>query len=210
MSRRLIVGLGNPGRQYHQTRHNVGWLVLDRLMAAHPPQSSRRRFDAELFECRDGLDTWLLLKPLTFMNRSGLSVAAALNWYDLAPGELLVVCDDLNLPLGRLRLRRDGSAGGQKGLQDIITRLGHQEFPRLRLGIAAPPGGNAITHVLGSFAPDEREPMNEAIGRAASCVEMWARDGVETAMNTFNPAPAPPPGAPRDAPPAGTSAPESE
>lgn len=188
MSRRLIVGLGNPGPQYRNTRHNVGFLVLDRLMAAHAPQTSRRKFDAELFECRGAGVAWLLLKPQTYMNLSGKSVVAALSWYGLDPADLLVICDDFNLPLGRLRLRRDGSHGGQRGLEDIIGRLGHNNFPRLRVGIAAP-RGDAVNHVLGSFAPDEQPLINEAIGRAAEAVEIWAREGLDTAMNRFNPAP---------------------
>lgn len=187
MGRKLIVGLGNPGPQYRSTRHNVGFLVIDRLLAAHPPERSRSKFDAEVYECRDGVTPWLLLKPQTFMNLSGKSIAAALSWYGLAaPDDLLVVCDDFNLPLGRLRLRRDGSAGGQKGLADTITRLGSAEFARLRLGIAAP-RSNAVDHVLGTFAPDEKSVIDEAIGRAAQAVEVWARDGIEAAMNRFNP-----------------------
>jgi PTH1 family peptidyl-tRNA hydrolase len=192
MSRRIIVGLGNPGAQYRTTRHNVGWLVLDRLMAAYPPQRSLRKFDAEVFEVRPAAGgPWLLLKPLTYMNLSGKSVAAAVSFYDLPLDHLMVVCDDLNLPLGRLRLRRDGSHGGQKGLADIIRLLGTNEFPRLRLGIGASER-DAIDHVLGTFRPDEQSTVNDAIGRAASAVELWATDGLEAAMNRFNVAPAPP------------------
>jgi len=188
MGRRLIVGLGNPGPQYRATRHNVGYLVVDRLLADHPPERSRTKFDADVYEARDGLAPWLLLKPLTFMNLSGKSVAAALNFYDLAVDDLLVVCDDFNLPLGRLRLRRGGSAGGQRGLADIIARLGTPDFARLRLGIAAP-RGDAVAHVLGSFAPDERDAIDDAIGQAAQAVELWSREGIDAAMNRFNVAP---------------------
>jgi PTH1 family peptidyl-tRNA hydrolase len=185
MARRLIVGLGNPGAQYRATRHNVGFLVMDRLLATHAPQTSRRKFDAELFEVRDGGVAWLLLKPQTFMNLSGKSVAAAVRFYDLDLADLLVVCDDFNLPLGRLRMRREGSHGGQRGLADIMDRLGTNAFARLRLGIEAPRGG-AIDHVLGTFAPDEKSIIEEAVARAAQAVECWARDGAETAMNRFN------------------------
>jgi PTH1 family peptidyl-tRNA hydrolase len=188
LERRLIVGLGNPGAQYRATRHNVGFMVLDRLLAAHPPQRSRTKFNGELFEARVEGAAWLLLKPQTFMNLSGQAIAAAMRFYDLPAEALLVVCDDFHLSLGRLRLRRDGSAGGQRGLADTIARLGTNQFARLRIGIAAP-SGDAVEHVLGSFAPDERLVIEQAVGRAAEAVELWAAAGIEAAMNSFNPAP---------------------
>lgn len=184
--RRLIVGLGNPGPEYQRTRHNVGFLVVDRLLARHPCQTSRNKFHGELFQVREGPEEqWLVLKPHTYMNRSGLSVAAAVGYYGIELADVLVVCDDFNLPLGRLRLRRGGSDGGQKGLADIIAQLGTTEFPRLRIGIAAPQG-EAIEHVLGSFSPDELPVIAEAVERAVDGIEWWSREGIEAAMNRVN------------------------
>ncbi|NUP98329.1 MAG: aminoacyl-tRNA hydrolase [Armatimonadetes bacterium] len=184
--RRVIVGLGNPGSQYQSTRHNVGYMVVDRLLQRWGCSRSRSKFEAELFEPphREGLSL-LLVKPLTYMNLSGKSVAGVLRFYNVELAHLMVVCDDFNLPLGRLRLRREGSHGGQRGLADTITRLGTNQFPRLRIGIAAP-GGDAIEHVLGSFHPDERPLVADAVERSCDALELWCREGIEAAMNRYN------------------------
>ena len=188
-SRKVIVGLGNPGLQYHQTRHNVGFLVVDRLLAALGVSRSRNKFDAEIFEVpQEASDPLLLVKPQTYMNDSGRAVAGVLRYWDVELANLMVVCDDFNLPLGRLRFRSDGSHGGQRGLADIITRLGTNVFPRLRLGIAAP-GRDAIDHVLGKFAPDERESINLAVERAADALRYWLGADLEDVMNRYNGAP---------------------
>jgi len=182
----LIVGLGNPGPQYQATRHNVGFHVVDRLLSRWSVSRSLRKFHADVFEVRlEGGPLVTLLRPLTYMNLSGRSVAGAVSYWELPLESLLLVCDDFNLPLGRLRVRRSGSAGGQKGLADTISRLGTNEFARLRIGIAAPTG-DPIDHVLGTFAPDERPVIGEAVDRAADAIELWLRSGIDEVMNRYN------------------------
>ncbi|MCC7491223.1 MAG: aminoacyl-tRNA hydrolase [Fimbriimonadaceae bacterium] len=184
--RQVIVGLGNPGAEYQQTRHNIGFMVVDALLAAWPPSHSRNKFDADLFEIRrETGDPLLLVKPRTFMNLSGKTVSALLRWYDLPLDALMVVCDDFHLPLGRLRFRRNGSAGGQNGLSDIIAKLGTNEFARLRIGIAAPTG-DAIGHVLGKFAPAEKDTVNQAIARSREALGVWVSQGIDEVMNRYN------------------------
>lgn len=188
-SRKVIVGLGNPGLQYRETRHNVGFLVVDRLIDRHAVSRSRTKFKAEVFEAQtEPGEQLLLVKPQTYMNLSGQTVASLVGYYDLPLEDLIVVCDDFNLPLGRLRFRRNGSHGGQKGLADIIQRLGTNEFSRLRLGIAAP-GTDPIDHVLGRFTPDERPIVADSVARSAEALELWIRQGIEPVMNQYNAAP---------------------
>lgn len=182
----VIVGLGNPGPQYRQTRHNVGFQVIERFLSDSVCTSSRNKFHAEVFQVERGTgESWLLVRPQTYMNESGTTVAALVNYYRLELAQLMVVCDDFNLPLGRLRFRREGSHGGQKGLRDIIEKLGTDAFPRLRVGIAAP-DGNAIDHVLGTFAPDEVPVVNDALERAVTGLRVWRSDSLEEAMNRCN------------------------
>ncbi|MEX2093749.1 MAG: aminoacyl-tRNA hydrolase [Pirellulales bacterium] len=184
---KLIVGLGNLGRKYDQTRHNVGFEVLDRLAERFGDGSTKDKFDGRLMEARITGERVLLLRPHTFMNRSGESVGPAVEFYKLELSELLVVCDDFNLPLGKLRFRRDGSAGGQNGLADIIRRLGTEEFSRLRLGIGpVPENWDAADFVLGKFAAAERKAIDEVIASAADGAECWVSEGIETCMNRFN------------------------
>jgi len=184
---KLIVGLGNVGRKYDQTRHNVGFDVLNRLADRHGEGAAKDKFDGRLMEARIGSDRVLLLWPQTFMNLSGQSVRSAVDFYKLRLADLLVVCDDFNLPLGRLRFRREGSAGGQNGLADIIRRLGTEEFSRLRVGIGpVPDGWNAADFVLGKFAAAEKDISNEVVNRAADGAECWVASGVEMSMNRFN------------------------
>lgn len=184
---KLIVGLGNLGRKYDQTRHNVGFEVLDRLAKRFGDGAARDKFDGRLMEARVGGERVLLLWPHTFMNRSGDCVGPVIEFYKLELADLLVVCDDFNLPLGKLRFRRDGSAGGQNGLADIIRRLGTEEFSRLRLGIGpVPENWDAADFVLGKFAADERDTVDEILARAADGAECWVTDGIETCMNRFN------------------------
>jgi len=184
---KLIVGLGNLGRKYDQTRHNVGFEVLDRLAKRFGDAAAKDKFDGRLMEARIGGERVLLLWPHTFMNRSGESVGPAFEFYKLDLADLLVVCDDFNLPVGKLRFRRDGSAGGQNGLADIIRRLGTEEFARLRLGIGpVPENWDAADFVLSKFAASERDTIEETIARAADGAECWVTDGIETSMNQFN------------------------
>lgn len=184
---KLVVGLGNPGRKYEGTRHNVGYAVLAELARRHAVGSPRASFLGEVLEADLDGTRALLLSPTTYMNQSGASVQAAVGFYKSPLDELLVICDDLNLPLGKLRARSKGSAGGQKGLDDIIRRLGSEEFSRLRIGIGSPPvGWEATGYVLGRFTPDERIEIDRAIPRAADAVVDWAREGIEFCMNRYN------------------------
>ena len=187
----LVVGLGNPGDRYARTRHNVGFRVVDLLAdrwgltGAGRVRDGAARLEVQL---SDPDERVLLVKPMKYMNLSGGPVRAALRQTGADPAEdLLVVTDDVDLPLGRLRLRREGSAGGHNGLRDIIASLGSNEFNRLRVGIGRP-GSSRVTvnHVLATFKPAERELATEAIAAAADAVELWLRDGIEAAMNEFN------------------------
>lgn len=178
---RILAGLGNPGPRYRGTRHNAGYLVLDEL-ARRWEATFRRARDADEARVRD----LLLLKPRTFMNLSGRAVQAALTRAGLPPASLLVIHDDLDLPLGRLRLRRGGGAGGQRGVRDIIERLG-PDFTRLKVGVSRPPEGwTAERWVLSRFAEDERRVLDAVVSAAAATVEILLDRGQEAAMNHVN------------------------
>ena len=187
---KLIVGLGNPGRDYRDTRHNVGFLVADeiarryQLTMAMAPAQVPETFVAKQF----GPEPWLVAKPLTFMNRSGDAVAALARYYEIGPADLLVVVDEVALPFGRLRARPRGSAGGHNGLRSIVERLGTSEFARLRLGVGrGDPRRVLADYVLSKFEPDEREGLEEFIARAADAAEMFAVEGIDKVMNAYNP-----------------------
>ncbi len=187
---RLIVGLGNPGREYRETRHNVGFMVVDEIARRHDltlgmaPSQVPDAFVAKKY----GAAPLLLAKPLTFMNRSGDAVAALARYYDIAAGDVLVVVDEVALPFGRLRARARGSAGGHNGLKSIVERLGTTEFPRLRLGVGRGDARRDLAdHVLSTFEADERSALEEFITRAADAAEMFAADGIGKVMNAYNP-----------------------
>jgi PTH1 family peptidyl-tRNA hydrolase len=192
---KLIVGLGNPGHKYEKTRHNVGYAVLDEIERRSGMSVAQRRSafhglraDANIGgDGSSGGEKALLLWPHTYMNRSGLSVAEACHFYKLDHEDLLVVCDDFNLPLGKLRFRPEGSAGGQKGLADIIRSLGTEDVPRLRIGIGPVPERLAGTDfVLGRFAKDEAVEASLSIARAGDAVADWVRRGIDECMNLYN------------------------
>ncbi len=184
---KVVVGLGNPGAQYAKTRHNIGFRVVGELARRHSAGTPRVDFEAEVAEIHVAGEKILLVSPLTYMNLSGRSVRAAFDFYKLELDDLLIVCDDLNLDCGRLRMRRGGSSGGQKGLGDIIQRLGTEEFARLRIGIGQPPGQmDATNYVLARFRPEEIEAIDLAVVLAADAVEWWIRDGVDLAQNRVN------------------------
>jgi PTH1 family peptidyl-tRNA hydrolase len=185
---KLIAGLGNPGRKYAATRHNIGFEVLAELARKYGQAPPRAKFDGELVEALVGSEKALLLTPLTYMNLSGSSVQPARDFYKLTNDEILIVCDDFNLPLGKLRVRRKGSAGGQKGLADILRRLGTEEVARLRIGIGPPDERRAVTdYVLSKFTTEETEIVKQAVTRAAEACVVWIVEGVEACMNRFNP-----------------------
>src|SRR5437868_12871530 len=170
---KVIVGLGNPGLKYAGTRHNVGFDVIDYLAKAPGYAAFRERFEAFVSEGKEGDETVLLVKPLTFMNLSGRSVRAVVDFYKPPIESVLVVCDDFNLPLGKLRIRPKGSHGGHNGLRDIQNHLGTTEYPRLRIGVGAPPEEAAIDHVLSRFRPSERPVITAAIEQASQAVAVW-------------------------------------
>jgi len=183
---RLIVGLGNPGKKYADTRHNIGFMVLDRLA-----EEGRVSFaDEKRWKTQIAKDAArYLLKPQTFMNDSGVAVAKVAAFYKVDPSEVLVIYDDLDLPLGRLRLRGAGSAGGHKGMKSIISHLGTQSFPRLRIGIGRT-GNEAIGHVLGKFRAEERSELEKSVKNAVLAVALIAGQGLSAAMTQFNAPPA--------------------
>ncbi|MDX1944043.1 MAG: aminoacyl-tRNA hydrolase [Pirellulaceae bacterium] len=184
---KLIVGLGNPGKQYQGTRHNVGWVVLALLAKNFATGSPRGQFQGETSEAMIRGEKALLLTPLTYMNLSGASVLAARDFYKIDHQDLLIVCDDFNLPLAKLRFRASGSSGGQKGLEDVIRRLGTDSIPRLRIGIGQPPPGRDVPgYVLGRFTPEEQAEMTLATERAAAGVADWVERGLQHCMNQYN------------------------
>jgi PTH1 family peptidyl-tRNA hydrolase len=183
---KLVVGLGNPGTKYQGTRHNVGFEVIDRLAQGGARPAFSRKFDGLVAEAEIDFRRVLLLKPETFMNLSGRSAAQALRFYKLEPADLLVVCDDLSLPLGKLRLRPGGSDGGQKGLHDIITHLGTDRFPRLRIGIGERGEIEAADFVLSRFRSVERPIIDDTLILATQAVAVWVTQGTDAAMNRFN------------------------
>ncbi len=180
---RLIVGLGNPGREYGQTRHNVGFMILDRLaQRAAIPFRHESKWDADI-AARAGVT---LCKPLSYMNQSGQPVAELSRFYKIGPRETLIVLDDVALPLGKLRLRPGGSAGGHNGLQSILDHLGTEEVPRLRVGIGAAEGRTLVHHVLGRFSGEETETLEESLARAADAIDFAQQHGIDAARNRFN------------------------
>jgi PTH1 family peptidyl-tRNA hydrolase len=195
---KLIVGLGNPGPEYDHTRHNVGFVALDRLARRHTSPHggagggiAKAKFHGSVLDAQIGDEKVLLLKPLTFMNRSGLSVSEAIGFYKIEPArDLLVIVDDVSLPCGSIRLRAEGSAGGHNGLADIEQKLGTAEYARLRIGIDAPGQIPQKDYVLGRFRDDQRERVESSIEDAVAATECWCAHGINEAMNRFNRKPA--------------------
>ncbi|MBI2777902.1 MAG: aminoacyl-tRNA hydrolase [Chloroflexi bacterium] len=182
----MVVGLGNPGAQYAQTRHNIGWMVLDRLAdrAGWAGRARDRDAAATVGGRYKGLDL-ILVKPMTFMNDSGIAVRKILARERAPLPEMLVVVDDFSLPFGKLRFREGGGPGGHNGLRSIIDELASEKFARLRVGIGEPNRG-FVDHVLSTFAPEEKARLDELVDAAADAVEAWAREGVNKAANRHN------------------------
>jgi PTH1 family peptidyl-tRNA hydrolase len=183
---KTVVGLGNPGRRYDGTRHNVGYAVIDALAEGPGVSNFQDRFAAAVAEWLEDGDKVLLVKPETFMNLSGRCVRQVLDFYQSPPEDLLVVCDDFNLPLGKLRFRARGTHGGHNGLRDIQDHLGSTEYARLRIGVDAPPEEGSVDYVLGRFRPSERPVIDDALAVAAQAVVYWLHHGIEKAMNQYN------------------------
>lgn len=183
---KIVVGLGNPGKRYHATRHNVGFAVIDSLAAGSDVSGFQARFESQVAEWRHDAEKVLLIKPETFMNLSGRAVRAALDFYQVPVAGLLVVCDDINLPLGKLRFRARGTHGGHNGLRDIQNHLGTNEYARLRIGVGAPPEADAVDHVLGRFQPSEKKVIDDAIAQAVQGAVLWVGQGIEACMNQYN------------------------
>ncbi len=193
----LIVGLGNPGAQYARTRHNIGWLVLDELARRWTIQLSRTNCEAKVGGGIIGEQRATLAKPQTFMNLSGRSVAALMRYQNVPRERIIVITDDLNLPVGKLRLRPNGSHGGHNGLKSIAQHLGGDQYARLRFGVGEPPqvereASGTKDFVLRPFLADEMPAIEAAISRATDCIETFVREGVEIAMNRFNAEPSAP------------------
>ncbi len=184
---KVVVGLGNPGGKYQKTRHNVGYAVVSELASRHGGGKPKHRFESEMVDVVIGSEKTWLVAPQTFMNASGRSVRQIADFFSFSPEDLLVVCDDLNLETGRLRMRPAGSAGGQKGLLDIIRHVGTESIPRLRIGIGRPPGQmSASDYVLRRFNSSEVDAIEHAVAVAADGVERWIAEGLDAAMNFVN------------------------
>ncbi|GMU00042.1 aminoacyl-tRNA hydrolase [Corallococcus caeni] len=187
---KLICGLGNPGREYERHRHNVGFMVVDALLARARAELTQDKFQARVGQGTLGGERILFVEPQTYMNLSGRSVAEAARFYKVAVQDVLVVHDELDLPFGRLQLKAGGGAGGHNGLKSMVQCLGEDAFIRVRVGIGKPEGPNAkervAGYVLSNFDDGERRQLEELIGKAADMAESWVRDGLATAMNRHN------------------------
>jgi PTH1 family peptidyl-tRNA hydrolase len=185
---KLIVGLGNPGREYAATRHNIGFMVVDRLAHKLGLAVEKKKFNALLGQGQIRSEKVLLAKPQTYMNLSGEAVAALLNWYKLGPADLIVVFDDMDLPPGKLRIRPEGSSGGHKGMESIILALGTDLFPRLKIGVGRPetPGFDGADYVLSRLTAGDVKIFEESVNLAVDAICCLVGEGLETAMNEYN------------------------
>lgn len=183
---KIIVGLGNPGRDYKNTRHNIGFMVLEELASRYPVEKQESRFDAIIGHIRIGSEKVLLVKPLTYMNLSGRAVQPIMHWYKLELADLMVVYDDMDLPTACLRIRAKGGTGGHKGMASISERLASKDFARMRVGIGRPEVGETVGWVLGRFSQEEQEEIQVVVKKAADALEKWAKMGINEAMNAYN------------------------
>jgi PTH1 family peptidyl-tRNA hydrolase len=184
---RLIIGLGNPGREYEKTRHNIGFDVIDAFASVHRIAVTRSSGRALIGDGMIGETRVTLMKPQTFMNLSGEALAAFLRNKPLPPSEIIVVTDDIHLPVGKLRLRPGGSDGGHNGLKSIAAHLHTKEYPRLRVGVGSPPtGAEQIDFVLGRFSRADQKTMDDMVQTCGAALDVWLSEGLEKAMNKFN------------------------
>jgi peptidyl-tRNA hydrolase, PTH1 family len=183
---RIVAGLGNPGDRYRLTRHNIGFMVADRLIERMGCDAGQPKFSGLAHDCRSDWGRVIILKPLTFMNRSGRSASAAMRWFKTDLEDLLVIYDDLDLPFGEIRIRPKGSPAGHNGLSSIIEHLGSQEVPRLRVGIGRPPHGDTISYVLSRFRPEEEADLPVVLNHASNAVLHLLEHGIHDAMGRYN------------------------
>ena len=185
---KIIVGLGNPGAEYAKSRHNAGVMLVDALAERWGEDTWRERYDALVLETRVGTEKVLLAKPLTYMNESGRAVGPLMSWYKLEPGDLIVAHDDMDIPVGTVRIRKKGSAGGHNGIKSLLEHLGDEHFARVRIGIGRPlPGWTVIRHVLAPFPAEDVPKIRDAVGYLLPAVECMVTEDVDMAMNRFNP-----------------------
>jgi PTH1 family peptidyl-tRNA hydrolase len=182
---KLVVGLGNPGREYASTRHNIGFMVLNELARRSSAEGTKKRFRSELKEGRLQGEKVVLIAPQTYMNLSGHAVREAINWYHVDIDDVMIVFDEMDLPFGQLRLRQSGTAGGHNGLKSIIEQLGTTEIPRLRIGIGRGKSAGR-SHVLSRFSPDEEKALPGLISNVADAIEQWISEGITATMNGIN------------------------
>lgn len=185
---KVIAGLGNPGREYAQTKHNVGFLMVDALAAHLGVTEWREKYDALIARARIGSEAVLLVKPQTYMNESGRAIAPLMNFYKLATDDLIVAHDDMDIPAGSIRIRKKGSSGGHNGIKSILAHLGDEHFARVRIGIGRPlPGWTVVNHVLAPFPPEDAAKVSEAIRYLVPAIECIVTEDVDKAMNRYNP-----------------------
>lgn len=183
---KVVIGLGNPGKKYHGTRHNVGYRVVEELAARHGVQKEESRFDAILGHLVIEQEKVIIAKPLTYMNLSGKSVQPLIRWYKLDLNDIIVVCDDMDLNPGIIRLKPKGGTGGHRGLASISEWLGGRDFARLRVGVGHPVSEDVVNWVLGRFNAEEEELLAAAVQKAADALEVWIKTGINEAMNKYN------------------------
>ena len=185
---KVIAGLGNPGREYAQTKHNVGFLMVDALAAHLGVTEWREKYDAFIARARIGSEAILLVKPQTYMNESGRAIAPLMNFYKLKADDLIVAHDDMDIPVGSIRIRKKGSSGGHNGIKSILAHLGDEHFARIRIGIGRPlPGWTVVNHVLAPFPPEDAAKVSEAIRYLVPAIECIVTEDVDKAMNRYNP-----------------------
>ena len=187
---KILAGLGNPGTEYAYTRHNVGFMFIDTFAESLgiPESEWKNRLEALITQIRIGTEKVILMKPMTYMNESGRAIGTAMQWYKLDPEDIIVVHDDMDIPSGMIRIRAKGSAGGHNGIKSIIAHVGSEKFRHMRIGIGRPaPGWSVVDHVLSKFPPDEVPKIQSAIEMLIPAAECIVKDGIDMAMNRYNP-----------------------
>lgn len=184
---KIVVGLGNPGDEYAYTRHNVGFMTIDALARHYGVTNWKNKFDALIAEIKIDGEPILLVKPQTFMNLSGTAVGQIFRWYKASLDDVIAIYDDMDLPVGKVRLRKRGSSGGHRGVESLLVHLGKEEFPRVRIGVGRPqPGWTVNAHVLANFPKEEQPTIAETVVGLVPAIECIVKEGIDKAMNQFN------------------------